>query len=178
MTELTDEKRTDWNNMGKIASIILAALICACPPASAERWTEENARQEAFRNIQLQADVSRYAAVDPDFEENQKALKLNIETVGNRFITKNDDPIISYIVSYMDDKTMFYGSDGHLLAVRTVSGFDYPRIKYIYCVADTCDNDGKEAKSGELMSVSVDVSDNEVFYFLPDGRCTGHLTYD
>ena len=58
---------------------------------------------------------------------------------------------------------MFYGSDGHLLSVRTVSGFDYPRIKYIYCVTSTCENNDKEAESGGLMSVSIDVSDNEVF---------------
>ena len=165
--------------MEKIVCIIMTVLICVCPPASAERWTEESARQEAFRNIQLQTDVSQYAAVDPDFEENQKALKLGIEELGDRFITKNDEPPVSYVVSFdKDGKTMFYGSDGHLLAVRTVSGFDYPRSKYIYCVASTCDNDGEEVKSGELMSVSIDVSDNEVFYFLPDGRCTGHLTYD
>ncbi|MBI3616787.1 MAG: hypothetical protein HY210_00995, partial [Candidatus Omnitrophica bacterium] len=64
--------------MEKIISIIVTVLICStCFLASAETWTEESARQEAFRNIHLQADVSQYAAVDPDFEENQKALKLN-----------------------------------------------------------------------------------------------------
>lgn len=148
--------------------------------ACAASWTESAAGQEAFRDVQYNIDVSQYPASDPDFKENQQALKAGQEEVGNRFVTANAEPPIAYVVSGLDQKgrqlsTMFYGSDGRLLAVRIFSQVDYPKTAFIYCV-DNCDEgEGKTHKSGELMSVSFHPSEAEVFYFLPNGQCTGHL---
>lgn len=125
----------------------------------------------------------QYAAFDPDFQENQKALKAGIEEIGDRFVTKNDaPPFFGYLVSKLDEKrrpgiTMFYGNDGHLMILRIFSQPEYPRIAYMYCVENNLRYGGKEFESGELMSVSIRVSEKEDFYFQPDGKFSGHNTF-
>lgn len=171
--------------MKKTACIIILAFICIIHLACAQNWTEEAARQEAFRNVKYNIDVSQYPAFDPDFQENKKALEAGKESarIDNRFISRNPEPPIGYLVSKIDQRyrplvTMFYGNDGHLISVRLFSQPEYPRIAYIYCVdEEDCRYDNKEYRSGDLMSISCRVSDNEEFYFLPDGKCTGRVRF-
>lgn len=148
--------------------------------ACASKWTEETAREEAFRNAQGQINISDYPSQDPNFEENQRALQNNEKRVDDRFITANPEPPIGYVVSKIDAKghaliTYFYGADGRLITVRLFSAPDYPRSAYIYCIESECADAEKKYKAGELLSVSFHVSDREVFYFGPDGHLNAHL---
>jgi len=62
-------------------------------------WTTERAKEEAFRNVQTTIDVSAYPARDPDFEENQQALRAGREQIGDRFVTASPEPYTGYVVS-------------------------------------------------------------------------------
>jgi len=138
-------------------------------------WSEEPARQEAFRDIEYKIDVSQYPTIDPDFAENQEAIKKGQEFIKDRYITVNTEPPM-YVVSKLDNKkdpqiTMFYGMDGHLLVVRLFSSPDYPRASYMYCIGDT--ENGKY-QPGELRSVEFHVSLADTYFFGPDGSFRGH----
>lgn len=146
----------------------------------ASAWTPEEAREKAFSSIQSRVDISGYPSKDPNFEENQQALKDNKEMVGDRFITANDDPLIAYVVSKLDKQgrplvTMFYGKDGHLNGVRLFSNIDYPKSAYIYCMQDECNTGKNKYGVGDLMSVSFHPSEREVFYFSPDRQLDAHI---
>ena len=167
--------------MWKIICIAVVVFLCVPYLGYAQRWTEESARQEAFRDVKYHIDVSPYATVDPDFQENQQALKAGIEEVDGRFITKNDE-LSGYLVSKLDKRrrpliTMFYRDDGRLMYIRLFSGMEYPRVAYIYCVEDNCRDGDKIYQPGELRSISLRVSEREEFYFLPDGKFTGRFEF-
>jgi len=168
----------------KLNKIILAlaiATIFVIHLACAARWTEETARQEAFKNIQRYIDVSKYPAFDPNVMENQKAIREGRQRVANRFVTPNPEPPAGYVVSELNAKgypriTMFYGTDGHLMSIREFSRSELPRTAYIYCINEKdCKFGNKEYKAGELISVSLHLSGREAFYFTPDGKLSGHL---
>ena len=168
--------------MKKTLFIICMTFLIMCNFACAPKWTEQDARQEAFRDVQYRIDASGYPLIDPDLQENQRALKEGQGRVGDRFISSNPEPPVGYVVSKLDERnrpriTMFYKKDGRLLSVRLFSKPDYPRVAYIYCAEDGYVEDGKEYKAGELMSVSFHISGREAFYFRPNGRCTGHVKF-
>ena len=168
--------------MKKVSYISIAILFSVCFFGCGTRWSEQTARQEAFKNIQHRIDVSKYQVFDPNFEENQKAIQDGQKRVSDRYITKNSEPPISYVVSKLDEKgrptiTMFYGNDGHLVTIRLFSSLDYPRVSYIYCVEDNLRNGDKIFRSGELMSVSFRPSEHEEYYFLPDKRFSGRVKF-
>ncbi|MBL7073300.1 MAG: hypothetical protein ISS33_05950 [Candidatus Omnitrophica bacterium] len=150
--------------------------------ACAQKWTEETAREEAFRDIKYSIDLTQYPTLDPNFEENQKALREGgRQRIADRFITANPVPPIYYVVSKLGNKgdvqsTMFYGKDGRLLSVRLFSCPGYPRVAYFYCVdKESCRWKDEEYEPGELMSVSLHVSGSEAFYFRHDSRFSGHV---
>lgn len=151
---------------------------CAC----AAEWTEETARQEAFRDIKRTIEVWEYPAYDPQFTENMQAIQSGGGRFGDRFVTANPEPPVSYIVSKMGSGgapsiTMFYGTDGRLISVRLFSRQEYPRTAYAYCVADGLDNGGRIYRSGELMGVAFHVAGNEMFYFDTEGKLTDHVRF-
>ena len=142
------------------------------------KWTTERAKEEAFRNVRTKIDVSTYPAKDPDFEENQQALKENKNRVSDRFVTA--EPPIGYVVSKLNKEghakiTFFYKQDGQLIALRLFSTADFPHSAYIYCAANECIEGDLKYQTGELMSVSFHPSDIEVFYFRPDGHLNAHI---
>ena len=145
-----------------------------------KRWTVEGAKQEAFSRVPAQFDISKYPKQDPNFKENQEALKKGEQIVDNRFVTDSPGPPVGYIVSDMigkgiADMTTFYYPDGRALSIRVFSGPKLPRAAYIYCL-DICDSGkGEIYQTGELVSVAWHVSDREVFYFSPKGKLNGHL---
>jgi len=138
------------------------------------QWNEESARKEAFKDLQLTADIKIYPAFDPDFVENQKALKENRRRVGDRFITM-EPSIKGYMLSRIDASghptiTMAYSNTGELLTVRLFSSDTYPKKAYVYIVK------GDNAyKPGQLLFVSFHVSDHEMYNFNPEGKCTAHF---
>ena len=167
--------------LNKIILAVAIAILFLTHFACAARWTEETARQEAFKDIKHHIDVSKYPAFDPNVMENQKAIREGRQRVANRFVTPNPEPPVGYVVSEVNDKgypsiTMFYGTDGHLVSVREFSGSKFPRTAYIYCInEEDCKYGNKEYKAGELMSVSLHLPGTEAFYFTPDGKMTGHM---
>lgn len=138
------------------------------------QWNEESARKEVFKDLKLTTDIKAYPATDPDFIENQKALKNNRQRVADRFITM-EPSINGYMVSKMDDKghpsiTMAYSNTGELLTVRLFSSNTYPRKACVYIVKG--DN---TYKPGQLLFVSFHVSDHEMYDFNSEGKCTAHF---
>lgn len=161
--------------MKKVLSIIFLAFFCMFNLSYAQSWTEETARQEALRDIKYNIDVSQYPPIDPDFAENQQAIKKGQEYVKDRFITVHTEPPM-YVVSKINNKripqiTMFYGMDGKLLVVRLFSSSDYPRASYIYRVGDT--ENGKY-QPGQLNSFEFHISLTDSYAFGPDGSFRGH----
>ena len=169
--------------MRKIISVVIVLLLSVSGIACGSRWTEETARLEAFSNIRRNIDISQYQLSDPDYAENQNALTSGKQWVEDRFVSKNPEPPIGYVVSKInrDDFpviTMFYKADGSLISVRLFSKPKYPRTAYIYCVdKEACRYGNSEYESGELMSVSFHVSSEEMFYFNPEGESTGHVKF-
>jgi len=168
-----------WKKEAFIVFVLFSLCMnnCACTT----RWTEETARKEVFHNIKRNINITQYSAIDPNFEENQKALREGRTRVADRFITANSEPSIGYVVSKMDDgdnvrSTMFYGKDGRLLSVRLFSRQSYPRTAYIYCVdKESCRRKNEVYEPGDLMSVSLHISGREKFYFKQNGRFSGHI---
>ncbi|MEI8349475.1 MAG: hypothetical protein WCI77_04935 [Candidatus Omnitrophota bacterium] len=161
--------------MRKIIGIISIALLCVFHFGCAQDWNEEKAKQEALRGIKYSIDISQYPAVDPDFDENQQAIKKGQQSIKDRFVTI-DTQLPVYVVSKMDNKknqqiTMFYGMDGRLLIVRLFSSPDYPRASYMYCVGDT--ENGKY-QPGQLRSFEFHVSLGHTYFFGADGSFQGH----
>lgn len=145
-------------------------------------WTEETARENAFRNISYTIDVSQYPRVDPDYEDNMQALINGRAMVSNRYVTLNPVPPIAYVVSIVNDKgnqekTMFYRDDGHLLSIRLFSAPDYPRIATFYCVDEQCKEGNKLYSRGQLSGVSFLVTRRESFLFNPSGECIAHVEF-
>lgn len=75
----------------------------------------------------------------------------------------------------MQRNTMFYKNDGQLMSIRLFSRREYPRVAYIYCAEQVCDDGDEKYQQGELMSVAFHISGREVFYFHPDGQLGAHL---
>ena len=142
--------------------------------ANEQQWNEESARKEAFKDLKLTVDIEKYPSFDPDFIENQKALKENKQKVGDRYVTM-EPSIGGYMVSKIDDKgypliTMAYSNAGELLTVRLFSSNSYPKNAYVYVVKG--DN---KYKPGQLLFVSFHVSNHEMYNFNPEGKCTAHF---
>ena len=165
----------------KLLTASVALLIGISTLACAAEWTEETARQEAFKDIKRNIEVWEYPAYDPQFTENQAALQQGGGKVADRFVSANPEPPVTYVVSKIGPGgptiTMFYAADGRLMSVRIFSRAGYPRSAYAYCVADTLENNGKVYKPGELMSVSFHVAGNEMFYFDTEGKLTDHVKF-
>lgn len=165
----------------KIICVTFTVLIGICSLAYAGEWTEDAARKETFRDIKRNIEVWEYPAYDPQLAENQMILKQGGGRVADRFVSKNPEPPIGYLVSKIGPQgpaiTMFYANDGRLMSVRLFSRPEFPRSAYTYCVADNLDNGGKIYRSGELMSVSFHVAGNEMFYFSTDGKLTDHVKF-
>lgn len=163
--------------MKRLLLVLLCLVVCGC----AEPWTEEAAREEAFRNVEMKIDVSRYPAVDPNFEENLQAMNTGKRKVANRFITKEPPgSYFGYIVSELDKKgnqksTLFCDNEGNVMCLRIFSGDKFPKAAYMYAMQDGYDSGKKIFNAGELTSLSLDTSPRERFVFNADGSLQGRL---
>jgi hypothetical protein len=162
--------------MKKTLTMLMVFLII-CSFAFGQEWTVESARLEAFGDLKTSIDVAQFPSFDPDFTENQKALREGRERVKDRFVT-NEPSIGAYIVSKLDDKshpkiTMMYNNEGQLLTIRLFSGSVYPRKAYTYVVKGD-----EQHKPGKLLMVSFHVSSREMFNFTPQGECTAHINFN
>jgi len=168
-----------WKKEAFIVFVLFSLCMnnCACTTG----WTKETARKEAFHNIKRNINITQYSAIDPNFEENQKALREGRIRVADRLIIAYTEPSKGYAVSKMDDgdnicSSMFYEKDGRLLSVQLFSRQGYPRTACTYCVDKKSYRRKNEVyEPGELMRVSLHISDEEQFYFKQNGHFVAHI---
>lgn len=165
------------------AIVILLAVVGLASRSDGQEWTEEAARKEVFRDIRWMIDPALYPAKDPDYEENQQAMRdRGSGKVRDRFVSANPpgaEP--GYVVSKLQsdglpDMSMQFAPDGRSVSARLFSVEDYPRAAYIYCLSSDCPVTGerRQARPGELVSLSFHPSATEVFYLDVQGRLTMH----
>tara|TARA_B100000315_G_C14535099_1_gene568081 strand:+ start:939 stop:1466 length:528 start_codon:yes stop_codon:yes gene_type:complete len=171
----------EFRNIKKIGRFgLVALLLLVSNYAYTQTWTEDSAREEAFRNIELTLDISQYAAIDPNLKSNRETIAKGRDRIDNRFLTADPPPSTGYTVSELDKNglpkvSMRYDKDGNLLDIRLLSKPRFPRIAYFYNGAKSYFEKGKEIKPGELVAVNFEVSLNNRFLFFPDGKLAGHF---
>ncbi len=135
-------------------------------------WNENKARILALKHLEEDVDVTLFQGVDPNFRENIQTQDLQNDTtkIAHRKITFFSGG--EYSVAYDGENIVnYYRSNGDLEKVSVCStpfgeSFDYgsyPRkcVEYGY-------------PKGKIMSVSLDVSPNESYVFLPNGQLKDH----
>ncbi len=132
----------------------------------------QKARQLAFKNSKPQLDPEKYAAVDPQYEENKKqSLTKRKFFRGNRSITYFEDG--TYGVSDFDTfESLHYDPSGNLKTI-IVKKFDrkdniyFPNADLQY-----------EYPSGQLKGIAYRLSPDEIYGFRPDGTLSTHCIND
>jgi hypothetical protein len=157
-----------------LASVNLAG---ANLPAHAEKtlqasvsktWTVEMARDEAFRQAKPIIDVSQYSSLDPNFLENQQAVKKGGGQSHGRTVTV-----------FHQGNSIYYGVDGRfylengaLIAVQFTVGEGYPKKVYKHAASNIFETSG--IQSGQLMTVGITIRPEESFLFDAKGRLLAH----
>jgi len=135
-------------------------------------YTEETARIEAFRDIARKIPKSMFKEhlKDRYFKENYANLK-NKNFIISSYPQRNINPfykfnkLVLYSVQYDDDinKKYYYNILGHLVK---------------YEINDYCDNYPYRAiaysKKGEVINITLAVSENEAFIFDKNEKLLGH----
>ena len=143
-------------------------------------WTVDMARQEAFKNLVPQIDVSQFPAIDPNLIENLQIRSKGGGILGDRVITVFNSGIYS-----VDEKcsllSNYYYSNGKILKIGISSGiaystencsYSFPLKEYDYCMGLGCAE--VALPQGSLMDISIRVSLHESFNFRPDGSLLTH----
>lgn len=165
--------------MSKMQTVALIALVLFTPQMLfAANWTEEAAREEAFRDTRKKIDTSAYPSQDPNFAENQQAITAGKTRVADRYITVEN---AGYLVSELDESgspkiTTAYAPDGSLRSLRIFSSPQFPRTGTVYCGAEECPGPNNTAAArGELLYVHFSPAKEEAFYFDRDGNLDFHV---
>jgi hypothetical protein len=134
-------------------------------------WLIDEARVEAFTDIQRTLDLSEIPDLDPNMLENQESVRRKQDIVGERLYSRFRDG--AYSVSKLcDPRTYYYYPNGKLIMVEEETAPPYynnsckkpfPKKSYKYLYP-----------SGRLSGVSVDISNYESFVFAPDGTLNFH----
>lgn len=168
--------------MKKIALIFLllflaSALRAEVPPTETAppAWTVEKAKEEAFRDIQSQVDLSGFRELDPDWLENKIALSQGRTFYENRKLTKIQGGAYG-VETLCATQTAFYLPSGKLTRIALSASPGYYN--------DTCPptnpaptNPAKTYQyaypSGKLIRVDFTV-DHDQYVFNPDGTLSAH----
>lgn len=157
--------------------VFFSVLLTFSLPALAEKtlqasvlkvWTVEMARDAAFRQAKPMIDVSHYPSMDPDFFENQQAVKKGGgQSHGHTVTVFNQGHSIYYGV---DGK--FYLETGALIAVQFTVGEGYPKKVYKHAASNVFETAG--IQSGQLMTVGITIRPDESFLFDAKGTLLAH----
>jgi hypothetical protein len=140
-------------------------------PIHAKAKVVDEARVEAFANIRQRIDLSDVPKNDPQYLQNQAALRRKVDIVGDRMFTRFQNG--GYSVSKLCNQyTYYYYPNGNLMLVEEESSptyfnasckeqFPKKSFKYSY-------------PSGRLTGVSIDPSNFESFVFAPDETLAFH----
>jgi hypothetical protein len=160
---------------GLVLAIVILAAGCG------KKWTDEMAKEAAFKDVKKTLDVSSIPARDPYFSEHQSVLKKSTGSmVQDRFVSPANQDATLYAVSQLDNKrkpinTFFYDNTGVLISVRMFNGQKFPKTATLYCAFTQCDSGKKVFSKGDLMGVHFHASSKEVFYFDADGNLSRHV---
>lgn len=136
-------------------------------------WTLDEARSEAFKEVEQPLDIRQFPGFDPKFRQHREAMANQVERLGDSSITVFSNGM--YGISYdCAQANFFYMNSGQLIAVQYFDPppkpeenrcprdtYPYKTFKYLY-------------PSAELLSVTVHVSDKESFSFKPTGELLSH----
>jgi hypothetical protein len=127
-------------------------------------WTVESAKEEAFREVPLSADVSGYPDTDPNFGDNKNVRDKGGGRVNGRLITVFPDG--GYCVKNPEQtERHYYLESGQLQAVQFIR--DLKAYKYAA-------NPAQKDLMGKLITVSIQVAEGESFVFSTDGVLIAH----
>ena len=143
--------------------LILSLPLCGYTLKGGVTYTVEQARKEAFADVQYRLPQSIINAhfKDPNYEENMKAKGKGIIDLGNRLVTYFSDG--GYGVLYKKNQYFeyYYYADGKLEMIGKRTSTSYPAKSYKY---DT---------EGKLQSVILYVKKGESYNFTPTGQLNG-----
>ena len=131
-------------------------------------YTVNEARQIAFENVQYKIDMSHYKNhfVDPNFEENLKALKKGKKKYKNRYINHFSNN--TYGIMYKSNLYVvyYYTQKGKLFAIDIYNKKSYPKKAVKYSI------------NGDLDGIILDLSSNEGYMFNAQKKLEAHWIGD
>lgn len=138
-------------------------------------WTVDSAREEAFRDLKEWVDTDQFPKIDPNLIENRIGINQGKGRVKDRIITVFDTGDYC-IYNLTDDKLgdakfLYYSKDGSLFAVELQTGSKYPKKGYKYT---TINEPALSRKKGQLVIVTLRVSDIDGYIFKPNGTLDSH----
>lgn len=150
--------------------IIILLLLLISVPAQAEvltggvKYSVEDAKIELLHNRPNQADylLTQNNFIDKDRNANYFALLKGKTDFKDRILAMFSDG--SYAVNYKNDlkHVWYYDKDGTLINSEERTSLEYPYRSY------------KFSPDGELVNMTLRVSEKETFIFSPFGELLGH----
>lgn len=128
------------------------------------KYSVEDAKLELQNNRPNQADylLTQNNFVDINHKENYSALLKGLTKLNDRTLGLFSDG--SYAINYKNDlkHVWYYDKDGLLINTEERTSIEYPYRSY------------KFSTDGELVNMTLRVSENESFIFSPFGELLGH----
>ncbi len=161
------------------SAILLAFLLTGISLAQGDsmtlrtgiQWDTQTARTLALKHLEEEIDVSRFQGNDPFYAENLQNNTVDANTrIANRQVTHYSDG--DYSVTYDGEYVVnYYAGNGNLRKISVCSAPFGPQTDYaIY--PRKCVEYGYPY--GKVLAVSLDVSPQESFVFLPTGELKNH----
>lgn len=145
-------------------------------------WTVDSAREEAFKDLKPEIDLSWAPPIDPNLIENKQAINNQQKKVDNRIITPFSDG--GYGVWILDDdnydKVYYYSQSGELITIdfcifsskihdlesyesaqQNGETFPFKTYKHAY-------------PGGKIVNVAITVKNKDNFMFKPSGALQFH----
>lgn len=133
-----------------------------------EVWTVQKARNEALANLLPVIDVSSFQPIDPNYQQNRKAIAKRQTKLGSRTITIFDDHSYN-ILEDCAPISYYYTQKGELEAVQ------YPATSAPRCPKHYPNKDYKYSyPDGQLMFIGLNASFGDNFLFSPNGQLVVH----
>lgn len=141
---------------------------CAKTLKGAVSYTVEAARKEAFANVEytIPQSIIDSNLVDPNFEENKKAIKNGSKELGDRYITHYSNG--GYGIIYKNNLyyEFYYKDNGNLDSIGKRTGLTCPTKSYVF------------KTNGNLEEIHLYVSLQDTFIFKPNGELSAHWIYN
>ena len=126
------------------------------------KYTQEDARIELQNNKPSASFILNADIIDPNYNQNYNYILKGLTKLSDRTLAKFSDG--SYGVNYKKDilHVYYYDKDGTLISAEIKTSVEFPYRTYKY------------NPDGELVTMTMRVSENETFIFNPHGKLLGH----